>query len=195
MPSRRAHNRKGCGLYKQHRSYTRLTNKELWRRRRFGTDPIVRWEQEDLPTTYEEGQDYTKADLGSIADAMLREDSKREMCRECGEYGDPTGQQKPETFDDIKDGSGNPLAVLFNEYRCPDGHSWYQGEGSLRGIGGDNPILFEEHFQARKRREIYTTLGTPDPSIVQGLYNRTHPQGRKVNSLEQRKKNGASWYR
>jgi hypothetical protein len=67
--------------------------------------------------------------------------------------------------------------------------------GKERGIGGENPILFQEHEQARKRREIYTEGGTPDPSLVSGLYNRTHPQGRKVNSEEARKRHGASYYR
>jgi hypothetical protein len=72
---------------------------------------------------------------------------------------------------------------------------------------GENPILFEEHLYNRRRREILVTSGTPDD--IQGLddergihrgdgqkiFNRTHPQGRKVNSEHQRKKNGASYYR
>jgi hypothetical protein len=37
------------------------------------------------------------------------------------------------------------------------------------------------------------------PGVTAGdgqmMYNRTHPRGRKVNSVEQRKRNGASWYR
>lgn len=67
--------------------------------------------------------------------------------------------------------------------------------GKERGIGGKDPILFEEHFYMRRRREIYTESGTPDPGLVIGMYHRTHPQGRKVNSEEQRKRNGASFYR
>jgi hypothetical protein len=67
--------------------------------------------------------------------------------------------------------------------------------GKRRGIDGENPILFDEHQKERKRREIYTKNGTPDPSLVQGIYNRTHPEGRKVNTDEQRRKNGASYYR
>lgn len=50
-------------------------------------------------------------------------------------------------------------------------------------------------YKERIRREIYVASGTPDPSIVEGLYNRTHPQGRKVNTEEQRKYNGAGFYR
>lgn len=67
--------------------------------------------------------------------------------------------------------------------------------GRERGIGGDHPILFEDHLYQRRRREIQCASGTPDPEIVAGLYNRQHPQGRKVNSPEQRSKNGASYYR
>lgn len=69
------------------------------------------------------------------------------------------------------------------------------GTGRERGIGGENPILFEDHLHQRRRREIQCENGTPDPGIVVGLYNRTHPQGRKVNSPDQRKRNGASYYR
>jgi hypothetical protein len=58
-----------------------------------------------------------------------------------------------------------------------------------------NPILFKEHMRTRYKREIYTKVGIPDPSIQQGYYNRTHPDGRKVNSEYQRKVNGASFYR
>jgi len=64
-----------------------------------------------------------------------------------------------------------------------------------RGVGGDNPILFDSHMYARKRREIMVNSGTPDPSIVQGSYNRTHPQGRKVNDPEARKSQGLSFYK
>jgi len=67
--------------------------------------------------------------------------------------------------------------------------------GKTRGIGGENPILFEDHIRQRKRREVYNKLGTPDPSIQRGSYNKTHPRGRKVNSDIQRSRNGASYYR
>jgi len=67
--------------------------------------------------------------------------------------------------------------------------------GKPVGIGASPPILFEEHVYSRKRREIYNQNGVPDPNIVSGIYWRTHPQGRKVTTPEQRKKNGASWYR
>lgn len=62
-------------------------------------------------------------------------------------------------------------------------------------IRGEHPILFQEHLKNRHKREIYNRLGYPDPSIEQGIYYRTHPEGRKVNSEEARKKHGAAYYR
>lgn len=64
--------------------------------------------------------------------------------------------------------------------------------GKPYGLQG---MLFEEHLYSRKRREIYNVNGTPDPNLISGNYWRSHPQGRKVNTPEQRKKNGASYYR
>lgn len=74
-------------------------------------------------------------------------------------------------------------------------------------------ILFADHLYNRSRREIGNASGIADPTLTAGLqdtkykkpgrftgdgqmmYNRTHPRGRKVNSPEQRKTNGASYYR
>jgi hypothetical protein len=67
--------------------------------------------------------------------------------------------------------------------------------GKERGIKGKDPILFDEHIYQRQRREILNENGIPEPGLVQGIYNRVHPEGRKVNSEEQRRKHGASWYR
>lgn len=67
-------------------------------------------------------------------------------------------------------------------------------EGKQRGIKGENPILFEDHYIDRRRREVYNSTGAPDPEIVSGLYNRTHPKGRKTSTPEQRRLHGASWY-
>lgn len=154
----------------------------------------------EVSTEIDDNKKYTKTELNAITDAILREHSRTELCRECGAEGVETGNvssvAQEEDGKPLVNEQGQPLIVQFKEYKCKDeGHIWYEGEGKMRGIGGNDPILFEEHFQARRRREIYTSLGTPDPSIVQGQYNRTHPQGRKVNSAEQRKKNGASYYR
>jgi hypothetical protein len=158
------------------------------------------YEEEEAPE-YEEGKtDYTNRQLELMADEMLRSDSRAEMCRVCKERGEETGkarteQQFGEDGQPIADDLGGFLYLVFPEYVCENKHKWYKGEGVARGIGGDNPILFEEHIQSRRRREIYTNQGTPDPEIVSGIYNRIHKDGRKVNSEEQRRKNGASFYR
>jgi hypothetical protein len=136
----------------------------------------------------------TPRQLEAVTDVLLREDARREVCRECNGRGEKTGGAE-HTTQPATDAEGNPLEIDWPEYTCANGHIWFAGEGGVRGIGGDSPILFEEHFHSRKRREIYTSVGTPDPSIVAGIYNRTHPQGRKVNSEEQRKRNGASFFR
>lgn len=161
-----------------------------------------RWGNNDFDATqkFDPTKDYTNWELGQLADELLKGDSRRELCKRCDEPGTETGRvesmpQLTEDGDPVTDSEDNILYVEFPEYECSKNHRWYKGEGRAKGIGGDNPILFENHLQDRKRREIYTTVGIPDPSIVQGLYNRTHPQGRKVNNDKQRKTNGASFYR
>lgn len=161
-----------------------------------GEDEVI--EPSDL--VYEEGKDYRAWELEQIATNILRADTRRELCRQCDEYGDETGhiESQPQFNDDdspLVDQEGQQLYVDFPELQCNNGHVWYKGEGKARSNSGENPILFEEHLKNRQRREIYTTVGTPDPGIVAGLFNRTHPQGRKVNSADQRRKHGASFYR
>lgn len=176
--------------------------------KKFGTDRFQKvmssWynEQEDFDATQDidPDGDYSSWQIERLADHLLREDSKRELCRTCGRPGDETGEieYKPELDEDENpktDAEGNVIYVGFPELMCDHSHRWYKGEGKARGIDGRNPILFENHLQERRRREIYTAIGTPDPSIEQGMYNRTHPQGRKVNSKDQRKRNGASFFR
>ena len=150
--------------------------------------------RERVDTEIKPGVKYTNRDLEEIADQLLRDQSKSEMCRVCGELGEPSGVTKSSPQNAVDEG-GNQLVLDFKEHICSNGHKWFDGEGKARGIGGDDPILFEEHIYSRKRREIYCKAGLPDPNIVQGIYNRPHPQGRKVNSKEQRKKHGASYYR
>lgn len=157
-------------------------------------------EQFDATQDVDPNTEYSGWQLEQLATQLLRDDSKREMCRTCGKYGEATGEveSQPQYDDDGEpelDDEGNLLYVDFPEIMCEKGHRWYEGEGKARGIQGKDPILFENHLQDRRRREIYTSIGTPDPSIQQGMYNRTHPQGRKVNSKEQRKRNGASFFR
>lgn len=146
-------------------------------------------------------QNYSNWELERMADQLLKDDSKRETCRRCRGYGTETGEVESRPLIDSKTGeyvtddNGNALYGDFPEIMCAKGHRWYMGEGKRRGIDGQDPILFENHLQDRRRREIQTSIGTPDPSIARGMYNRVHPNGRKQNSKEQRKKNGASFYR
>lgn len=203
MPGRRlttgsSYDACGSGLIQHRTRWESIYRRSHSIQQRHGLDRSERmyrkWNQEEVSTEIDPDKKYTPSQLDEIASAILREDSKTELCRECGTQGQPTGFTES-ISEEIEDENGNKLTLKFEEYLCPNGHSWYPGEGQLKGIGGDNPILFEEHFQSRKRREIYTAQGTPDPSIVSGMYNRTHPNGRKVNSPEQRKKNGASFFR
>jgi hypothetical protein len=203
--------------YEKWTKWEATVDKEEYRRKTYGNTSFmmkeyerhmaVAAEDEELPEVvepsdleYEEGKDYRKWELEQIADNLLRADSRRELCRTCDEYGEETGnvESQPQEHPDggpLVDETGAQLYVDFPELLCRNGHVWYKGEGKARGNGGDNPVLFEEHLKNRQRREIYTSVGTPDPSIVAGIFNRTHPQGRKVNSKEQRSRHGASFYR
>ena len=163
------------------------------------------WKKKEVSTEIDPTKKYTPRQLDEIADAWLREDARTEMCRVCHSVGKLSTKMKIEPqYDDrgdlLMDGEGHPLLLQFPEITCSNedcSHVWYQGEGEAKGIGPKYgpPILFEEHIMSRKRREIFNSLGTPDPEIVSGSYNRSHPQGRKINSKEAREKHGASWYR
>lgn len=161
------------------------------------------------------GDDYSALELEEFADQLLRADANRELCRECKEddpeslpYGEETGHvesvaQFDTSGEPLLDDEGNQLYLDFPELRCDKGHRWYKGEGPRRDIRGKNPILFASHLYNRQRREIYVESGVPDPAFTmdrhgrptQGIYNRSHPEGRKINTENQRKKNGASYYR
>jgi hypothetical protein len=189
--------------FKGNDPYTAPRNFYLNTVKKYGGDPMNWWEEReqfDASQEVDPETDYSGWQLEQLATQLLRDDSKREMCRQCGKYGEKTGEVEsmPQYDDDGNpelDDDGNLLYVDFPELTCESGHRWYEGEGKARGIQGRDPILFENHLQDRRRREIYTSIGTPDPSIQQGMYNRTHPQGRKVNSKEQRRRNGASFFR
>lgn len=63
-------------------------------------------------------------------------------------------------------------------------------------------VIFQEHIEPDWRREVLADIGTVDEAVTKAqskdghtLYNRRHPQGRKVNSKEQRSTNGASYFR
>lgn len=146
------------------------------------------------------GVKYKDWQVEKFADDILIADTRRELCRICSEYGIETGTIEPspqfdeETNEPVLDEEGDQLVINYIELQCEGDHRWYQGEGERRGIGGKDPILFESHIADRKRREIMVASGIPDPGLVSGLYNRAHPQGRRVNTPEHRKATGSSFY-
>jgi hypothetical protein len=126
--------------------------------------------EEDAGLVYQEGKRYNKLELEEIANAILREDANRELCRQCKEefkekdpeylpYGQETGYiewqlQRDEDGTPALDADGNVMYVAYPELQCERGHRWYKGEGPRRDIRGPNPILFESHLYNRRRREI-----------------------------------------
>jgi hypothetical protein len=52
--------------------------------------------------------------------------------------------------------------------------------------------LTADEYLRRQRREIYNKEGVPDPSIVEGLYWRVFPGGRKFNA---KRKSNEGFYR
>lgn len=184
--------------------YENLRDKTHNIMKKYGVDKPM-WHQPVEDLEYTEGKtDYTKPQLEQMADTLLRQYGKKELCREClSDLGDEIEGEETghvEAIPQFKDGDpvlheGGHLYLDLPELQCQNGHQWYLGEGKSRGNAGDNAVLFEEHLIQRRRREIYTTEGVPDPSIVSGIYNRVHPQGRKVNTDAQRKNHGASFYR
>lgn len=155
--------------------------------------------QDEVTPDYKEGESYTNREMELMADALLKEEARTEICRTCNSGGSPTGHKESklqcgEDGNPLIDLEGNELIISFPEIGCKNGHTWFLGEGMARGIGGENPILFEEHLHSRRRREIYPENGTPDPSIVAGMYNKAHPLGRKINSAEARA-GGSSYFK
>lgn len=160
---------------------------------------------EDGNVPLEEGKKYTGAKLEAMADALLKNFAKRELCRECLDKerefeGEETGKvehvpQFNKEGEPELDEAGVQLIIAFPEIGCDLGHTWYKGEGKARTHAGRDAVLLEDHLMQRRKKEIYTTEGTPDPNIVSGMYNRSHPQGRKINTDKQRREHGASYYR
>lgn len=98
-------------------------------------------------------------------------------------------------YEEGKEYTPKDLERLADQMLRDDARTIDPDTGKERGIGGENPILFDEHIYQRQKREILNENGVPEPGLVQGIYYRSHPEGRKVNSEEQRKRNGASYYR
>lgn len=59
----------------------------------------------------------------------------------------------------------------------------------------EDPVVLDyNRYRERVKREIYLSSGNMDNIVSPGMYWRTHPNGRRVNSDEQKKKNGTSYY-
>jgi hypothetical protein len=195
--------------------YAAMRDAALASRRKYGNDVRMRFDN-NLPKLtmedFSEDEAYKGSDLEAFADDLLRQDARRELCRKCRKkdksrlpygvetgYVEPKPQYDPDTNQPILDEEGNQLYLEFPEFQCDKGHRWFAGEGERRNWDGPNSVLMEEHLNHRRRREIYVqseeAMGKPEPSIVSGIYNRVHKDGRKVNSKEQRKRNGASFFR
>jgi hypothetical protein len=173
----------------------------------------------NAPVTFSAKNKYSKTELEEWADKLLREDANRELCRQCLEdednevelpYGHETGkiEYQPAMTKEgdvlFDDETGETKFVEFPELQCDSGHRWYKGEGPRRDIRGKHPILFEPHLYNRKRRELLAKEGVVDPAYTMdrwgkrpttGLYGRSHPLGRKINSRKARKSQGAGFYR
>lgn len=98
-------------------------------------------------------------------------------------------------YEEGKEYTQRELEQLANQFLRDDANEVDPETGKRKGIGGKDPILFEEHIYQRQRREILNENGIPEPGLVRGIYDRTHPEGRKVNSESARSKHGASYYR
>jgi hypothetical protein len=134
-----------------------------------------------------------------MAELILRQDARKELCRECGEEGKESGvyeikDQHDRQNNPMMDEAGNQLRIKFPQYICSNTHTWWKGEGRAKSTHGKNHILFPEHEIIRKKREIYAEAGIVDDSIVSGSFNKAHPQGRQINSKEARDR-GSSFYK
>lgn len=60
---------------------------------------------------------------------------------------------------------------------------------------GEHPmVLNAPSYRYRVKHEIYTSDGTPDPAIHEGMYWRTHPNGRKFATPEIMRTTGCGFY-
>ena len=55
-------------------------------------------------------------------------------------------------------------------------------------------VMTLDRMKRLAKREIYCSSGTPEPHIVSGIFFRSHPNGRRLRSVEERRKQRKSWY-
>jgi hypothetical protein len=77
------------------------------------------------------------------------------------------------------------LLLLAEKILLSDKKPPYESPTWLNGVA----------MRERLKHEIFCTNGTPDPSIESGLYWRTHPEGRKWKTVEERQINNGAFYR
>src|SRR3954453_10002446 len=122
---------RSAGTFQVRPRYKRTRSKSRVIQKRHGLDRRKRmyFEEEEAPD-YEEGRtDYTKHQLQLMADEMLRDDARSELCRVCEKRGSETGNVESRLQQGITDTEGNALSLDFPEYECGNGHRWYKGEG------------------------------------------------------------------
>lgn len=91
----------------------------------------------------------------------------------------------PDEFDSSKTYSGNQLEAFATAILMADRRDSYvenQGGKLMHRDGHDAqreqyPWLSPERLSHRRKREIYVKVGTPDPSVEQGSFYRSHPSG------------------
>lgn len=96
----------------------------------------------------------------------------------------PYFEPEPETpvYEEGKSYTKQELSLMADAILYEDG--WWDGR-----------ILNQDTLRDRLKREVFVGPGVPDPSIVSGMYWRTHPQGRPWWSEEERRERRASFYR
>lgn len=107
----------------------------------------------------------------------------------------PVAPPEDLVYEEGRQYTARELEALADQFLRADAKEIDPETGKERGIGGKDPILFAEHIYQRQKREILNENGVPEPGLVSGLYIRSHPEGRRINSKEQRTKHGASYYR
>jgi hypothetical protein len=113
---------------------------------------------------------YSPADLDRMATALLEDDMRAELCRECDHRGVEFGDPIPLVI--YRDGVDTGLRALAVCYICENGHTWHSGEGKARGRGGENAILLADHMEHRRSHEL--AFVDDIDTVTPGMFHRPH---------------------
>lgn len=91
-------------------------------------------------------------ELENLADEILKWDANRSVCPVCGLLEIDRRDPSPE---------------------CEAGHTWDREDSQRKGWDSSHGLL-ASHMKERRRREIYTASGTPDPAYASGIFGRPH---------------------